>query len=105
MNNRDKGSIGLNEIKSAFHQYLDFQISDQDILEFLEEVGSNHDGNASVIDFKTKYFYLILSLFLTFLDWVICKVKELIIDYTLLRWRNNQKINFHKEKYIHYIMI
>jgi Ca2+-binding EF-hand superfamily protein len=53
MRNREKGSIGLHEIKTVFHQYLDFTISDQDIMEFISEIGS--DGAISFEEFATKY--------------------------------------------------
>ncbi len=50
---RGKGAIGLNEIKAVFAQYLDFTISDQDINEFIQELGE--DGNAvSFEDFAAK---------------------------------------------------
>jgi len=51
--NRGKGAIGLNEIKAVFAQYLDFTISDQDILEFIQELGE--DGNTvNFEDFAAK---------------------------------------------------
>jgi len=33
---KEKGLVGINEIKSVFNQYLDINISDNDILEFIE---------------------------------------------------------------------
>ncbi len=42
----------MNDIKSVFHQYLDFTISDQDIIDFINEAGSN--GQISFDDYATK---------------------------------------------------
>lgn len=36
--------MGLNDIKSVFNQYLDINISDNDILEFIEEADNDKDG-------------------------------------------------------------
>lgn len=36
--------MGLNDIKSVFNQYLDINISDNDILEFIEEADGDKDG-------------------------------------------------------------
>ena len=36
--------VGLNDIKSVFNQYLDINISDNDIMEFLEEADTDKDG-------------------------------------------------------------
>lgn len=33
---KERGLVGLNDIKSVFNQYLDINISDNDILEFIE---------------------------------------------------------------------
>lgn len=33
---KEKGLVGLNEIKSIFNQYLDIVISDADIMEFID---------------------------------------------------------------------
>ena len=33
---KEKGLVGLAEIKQVFNQYLDIAISDNDILEFIE---------------------------------------------------------------------
>jgi Ca2+-binding EF-hand superfamily protein len=41
---KEKGLVGLNEIKSVFNQYLDINISDNDILEFIEEADIDKDG-------------------------------------------------------------
>ena len=35
---KDKNAVGLNEIRQVFHQFLDIQISDEDILEYIEEI-------------------------------------------------------------------
>jgi len=32
---KEKGLVGINEIRSVFNQYLDINISDNDILEFI----------------------------------------------------------------------
>jgi len=52
---KNKGTIGSNDIKAVFHQYLDFTISDQDIMEFINEVGE--EGTISYEDFATKMGY------------------------------------------------
>jgi len=52
---KGKGNIGLGDIKSVFSQYLDFPISEQDILEFISEVGE--DGVISYEDFSVKMGY------------------------------------------------
>jgi len=52
---KGKGQIGLNEIKSVFAQYLDFTISDSDIMEFIGEVGK--EGAISDEDFASKMGY------------------------------------------------
>ena len=33
---KERGLVGINEIKSVFNQYLDINISDNDIMEFIE---------------------------------------------------------------------
>jgi hypothetical protein len=33
---KERGLVGINEIKNVFNQYLDINISDNDILEFIE---------------------------------------------------------------------
>lgn len=41
---KQKGLVGLAEIKQVFNQYLDIVISDNDILEFIEEADLDKDG-------------------------------------------------------------
>lgn len=41
---KEKGLIGLAEIKQVFNQYLDIVISDKDIHEFIEEADLDKDG-------------------------------------------------------------
>ena len=40
---KQKGLVGLNEIKSVFNQYLDIGISDADIEEFIQEADHDRD--------------------------------------------------------------
>ena len=51
---KEKGLIGLNEIKQVFNQYLDIVISDNDIMEFIEEADSDKDGFLNQQDFFAK---------------------------------------------------
>ncbi len=44
---KEKGVVGLNEIKNIFSQYLDIVISDADIMEFIEEADQDKDGYLS----------------------------------------------------------
>jgi Ca2+-binding EF-hand superfamily protein len=41
---KERGLIGINEIKNVFNQYLDINISDADIMEFIEEADLDKDG-------------------------------------------------------------
>jgi Ca2+-binding EF-hand superfamily protein len=47
--------IGLPEIKQVFNQYLDIVISDNDILEFIEEADLDKDGFLNQQEFFLKY--------------------------------------------------
>lgn len=49
--------MGLNDIKSVFNQYLDINISDNDILEFIEEADGDKDGYLNQSEFFTKLGY------------------------------------------------
>lgn len=51
---KDKDAVGLNEFKHVFHQFLDIQISDEDILEFIEECDLNNDGLLDKNEFCLK---------------------------------------------------
>lgn len=51
---KEKGLIGLNEIKQVFNQYLDIPISDNDILEFIEEADQDKDGYLNQQEFFSK---------------------------------------------------
>lgn len=51
---KDKNSVGLNEIKQVFNQFLDIQISDEDILEYIEECDLNSDGVLDKNEFCMK---------------------------------------------------
>lgn len=51
---KEKGLIGINEIKSVFNQYLDINISDNDILEFIEEADTDKDGFLNQQEFFAK---------------------------------------------------
>lgn len=62
---KEKGLVGLNEIKSVFNQYLDINISDNDILEFIEEADLDKDGFLNQQEFFTKLGYQWLSLIIT----------------------------------------
>lgn len=61
---KEKGLIGLAEIKQVFNQYLDIVISDNDILEFIEEADLDKDGYLNQQEFFTKYLFCNL-------DWAI----------------------------------
>lgn len=52
---KEKGLVGINEIKSVFNQYLDINISDNDILEFIEEADMDKDGYLNQAEFFAKY--------------------------------------------------
>lgn len=52
---KEKGLIGLNQIKQVFNQYLDIVISDNDIMEFIEEADTDKDGYLNQQDFFAKY--------------------------------------------------
>jgi Ca2+-binding EF-hand superfamily protein len=54
---KEKGLVGLNEIKNVFNQYLDINISDNDILEFIEEADIDKDGYLNQQEFFTKLGY------------------------------------------------
>jgi Ca2+-binding EF-hand superfamily protein len=51
---KDKNLISLNEFKSVFHQFLDIHISDEDILEYIEECDLNNDGLIDKNEFCSK---------------------------------------------------
>ena len=51
---KEKGLVGLAEIKQVFNQYLDIVISDNDILEFIEEADTDKDGYLNQQDFFAK---------------------------------------------------
>ena len=51
---RDKGSIGIGEIRQTFNQFLDVPISDQDIMEFIEEADTDNDRHLDKKDFLKK---------------------------------------------------
>lgn len=51
---KEKGLIGLAEIKQVFNQYLDIVISDNDILEFIEEADQDKDGYLNQQEFFSK---------------------------------------------------
>ena len=54
---KERGLVGLNDIKSVFNQYLDINISDNDILEFIEEADGDKDGYLNQGEFFTKLGY------------------------------------------------
>jgi len=54
---KEKGLVGINEIKSVFNQYLDINISDNDILEFIEEADLDKDGYLNQQEFFAKLGY------------------------------------------------
>ncbi len=54
---KERGLVGLNEIKSVFNQYLDINISDNDILEFIEEADVDKDGFLNQQEFFAKLGY------------------------------------------------
>lgn len=49
--------VGLNDIKGVFNQYLDINISDNDILEFIEEADGDKDGYLNQNEFFGKLGY------------------------------------------------
>ena len=51
---KEKNSVGLSEIRHVFHQFLDIQISDEDILEYIEECDLNNDGVLDKNEFGLK---------------------------------------------------
>ena len=53
---KEKGLVGLAEIKQVFNQYLDIVVSDNDILEFIEEADLDKDGYLNQQGFFSKYF-------------------------------------------------
>ena len=55
---KEKGLIGLTEIKQVFNQYLDIVISDNDIVEFIEDADSDKDGFLNQQDFFSKQYFL-----------------------------------------------
>lgn len=55
---KEKGLVGLNEIKNIFNQYLDIVISDADIMEFIDEADTDKDGYLSKEEFFTKLGYI-----------------------------------------------
>ena len=55
---KERGMIGINEIKQVFNQYLDIVISDNDIMQFIEEADSDKDGYLNQQDFFSKYKYI-----------------------------------------------
>lgn len=46
--------MALNEIRNVFHQFLDIQISDEDIIEYIEECDLNNDGVLDKNEFCMK---------------------------------------------------
>jgi Ca2+-binding EF-hand superfamily protein len=54
---KERGLVGINEIKSVFNQYLDINISDNDILEFIEEADLDKDGYLNQQEFFAKLGY------------------------------------------------
>ena len=54
---KERGLVGLNEIKAVFNQYLDINISDNDILEFIEEADLDKDGFLNQQEFFAKLGY------------------------------------------------
>ena len=54
---KERGLVGINEIKSVFNQYLDINISDNDILEFIEEADLDKDGFLNQHEFFAKLGY------------------------------------------------
>ena len=54
---KEKGQVGINEIKAVFNQYLDINISDNDILEFIEEADIDKDGFLNQQEFFAKLGY------------------------------------------------
>ena len=54
---KEKGLVGIAEIKQVFNQYLDIVISDNDILEFIEDADSDKDGYLNQQDFFSKLGY------------------------------------------------
>lgn len=55
---KEKGLVGLNEIKNIFNQYLDIVISDADIMEFIDEADLDKDGFLNKEEFFTKLGYI-----------------------------------------------
>ena len=51
---KDKNSIGLNEFKTVFHQFLDIHIGDEDVLEYIEECDLNNDVLIDKNEFCSK---------------------------------------------------
>ena len=51
---KEKGLVGIQEIKQVFNQYLDIVISDNDIVEFIEDADTDKDGYLNQQDFFTK---------------------------------------------------
>ena len=51
---KEKGMIGIHQIKQVFNQYLDIVISDNDIMEFIEQADSDKDGYLNQQDFYAK---------------------------------------------------
>lgn len=54
---KQRGLVGLNDIKGVFNQYLDINISDNDILEFIEEADGDKDGYLNQNEFFGKLGY------------------------------------------------
>ena len=54
---KERGLVGINEIKSVFNQYLDINISDNDIMEFIEEADLDKDGYLNQQEFFSKLGY------------------------------------------------
>ena len=54
---KERGLVGINEIKSVFNQYLDINISDNDIMEFIEEADLDKDGYLNQQEFFNKLGY------------------------------------------------
>lgn len=55
---KERGLVGLAEIKHVFNQYLDINITDSDIMEFVEEADLDKDGYMNKEEFFSKLGYM-----------------------------------------------
>ncbi|KAL4431889.1 hypothetical protein ABPG74_012701 [Tetrahymena malaccensis] len=55
---KGKNGVNLQDIKNLFGQYLDIVISDSDIIEFIQEADTDHDGILDKNDFCSKLGYI-----------------------------------------------